>query len=131
MQTKFVLVHIPKTAGSTLRANLAWSLGLAHNHTTDIIGIDTPKPGMGYFDGLAAAAKARLPDLMAEDMQVMSGHYRYRDIAPCIADVRAQVSLVTFLRDPVRRTVSDYVYSTSDRHSGQAAFLAAYPGVSR
>ena len=57
----------------------------------------------------------------------MSGHYRYREITSILGDRRRDVCLGTFLRDPIRRTLSDYFYSISERHPDRDVFLARYP----
>ncbi|TCL09053.1 sulfotransferase family protein [Shimia isoporae] len=127
MQNKVILVHIPKTAGSSLRSALAFALGNLPKLDAGIIGVDRGVEGLPYFEGLAEAARASLPRLFADGLQIMSGHFRYRDIVPVLAGRQSEVSLVTFLRDPVKRTVSDYLYSCSEKHPGHLAFQAEYP----
>lgn len=127
MHDKIVLIHIPKTAGSSLRSVLGYALGQVHGGAQPVIGIDTVPSELPYFDGLAQAASHALPDLFHDGLQVMSGHFRYRDIVPVLKGCRDEVSLITFLRDPVKRTISDYLYSMSDRHSGRAIFAETYP----
>lgn len=127
MNNKAVLIHIPKTAGSTLRAVLGYAIGSVHGPSRRLIGIDEPQVGLPYFEGLAASAKGRITELFVDGLHVMSGHFRYRDIVPVLAQERHQVSLITFLRDPIRRTLSDYLYSTSTTHPGHVAFREAYP----
>jgi len=124
---KIVVIHIPKTAGSSLRRQLAWSMGAIHAGKHRILGGDKPVSGDGHFDGLRQKAEQMLPGLLNDGMQVMSGHYRYRDITPVLAPLRDQVTLVTFVRDPIWRTVSDYFYCISQTHTSQAEFLANYP----
>jgi len=127
MNGKVVLIHVPKTAGSSLRAVLAHALGSVHGSSRRLIGVDGPQEGLPYFEGLAASAARRLPELFEDGLQVISGHFRYRDIVPLLGQRRNKVSVITFLRDPVRRTLSDYYYSSSDRHPGSDAFRTAYP----
>lgn len=127
MHDKVVLIHIPKTAGSSLRAVLAYAMGNVHGNAHQLIGIDSPEDGMPYFEGLASKSARALPGLFHDGLQVMSGHYRYRDIAPVLGEMRNQVTLVSFLREPIRRTLSDYFYSTSERHTGHDAIQKAYP----
>lgn len=127
LQNKFVNIHIPKTAGTTLRSHLSWVLGNVSGGKSKLIGIDQGIDGMEYFEGLKQAFAQRLPDIMSDGMQVMSGHYRYRDIADLLSPIRDKITLVTFVRDPIGRTLSDYFYSVSSRHSAPEAFVAAYP----
>ncbi len=127
MKHKFVNIHIPKTAGSTFRHHLSRSLGLATQHQTRVIGIDGPTPDMDHFLGMRDAFGKRFPKINQDGMQVVTGHYRYRDIADLLAPIRSEITLVTFVRDPIWRTLSDYFYSISERHKGRQAFLATYP----
>ncbi|MEP3347646.1 MAG: sulfotransferase family 2 domain-containing protein [Litoreibacter sp.] len=127
MYNKVIVIHIPKTAGSSLQANLSWARGAIHGNDKGTISIDFPIANLPYFEGLARHAEQRLPELLSPGFQVMNGHFRYRDIAPVLGALRPQVSLVTFLRDPIKRTISDYLYSSSPRHKGRDAFVASYP----
>jgi hypothetical protein len=127
MHNKVIVIHIPKTAGSSLRANLSLAKRSICEEASDLVGIDWPIANLPYFEGLALHAEQRLPELLSPSFQVMSGHFRYRDIVPVLGALRPQVSLVTFLRDPIKRTISDYIYSSSPRHEGRDAFVADYP----
>ena len=127
MRNKVIVIHIPKTAGSSLRANLSLAKCTIHEDDRVVIGIDWPIASLPYFEGLAQHARQRLPELFLPGFQVMSGHFRYRDIVPVLGALRPQISLVTFLRDPIKRTISDYIYSSSPRHEGRDAFVADYP----
>jgi hypothetical protein len=127
MYNKVIVIHIPKTAGSSLRANLSLAKCAIHEDHSGLIGIDWPIASLPYFEGLASHAEQRLPELLSPGFQVMSGHFRYRDIVPVLGALRPQVSLVTFLRDPIKRTISDYLYSSSSRHEGRDAFVADNP----
>lgn len=127
MHNKVIVIHIPKTAGSSLRANLSLAKSSISEGASDLVGIDWPIANLPYFEGLAKHAEQRLPELLSSSFQFMSGHYRYRDIVPVLGALRHQVSLVTFLRDPIKRTISDYLYSSSPRHKGRDAFVADYP----
>ncbi len=127
MREKLVNIHIPKTAGTSLRFLISDALEHSQQESPPVIGIDQPDLGMLYFQGLAAHAKRVLPRLFQPGLHMLSGHFRYRDIIPVLADRREQISLVTTLRDPIKRTISDYCYSISAVHDGQEAFKQAYP----
>jgi hypothetical protein len=127
MADRLVLIHIPKTAGTMLRSVLADVYGRQLDRPEPVIGIDEPAPGLPYFEGLTAAAAARMSGLFAAGKWILSGHYRYRDIRPVLGDRRPEVMLLTYLREPVRRTLSDYFYSSSSLHPGRDDFLRLYP----
>ncbi|MEM8790933.1 MAG: sulfotransferase family 2 domain-containing protein [Pseudomonadota bacterium] len=127
MRNKLVIIHIPKTAGSTLRATVGRAVGKAHRGKYRIIGIDEPEPGPEYFVGLKAKAQRRVDELLNHGVQAMSGHYRYRDVQELVSPCRDQVSIVTFIRDPMWRTVSDYHYCLTDRHPWRDDFVQEFP----
>lgn len=127
MREALVNIHIPKTAGSSLRSLLSDAVKPTQQESLPVIGIDQPDPGMPYFQGLAAHAKRALPQVFQPGVHMLSGHFRYRDIIPVLAERRAQVLLITTLRDPIKRTISDYCYSISAVHDGHEAFTQAYP----
>lgn len=127
LNNKFINIHIPKTAGSTFRTNLAYAMGIVHRGKHHLIGVDRGHDHKRYFDGLKGAFKDQLPGILNEGIQVMSGHYRYRDVVKALTPIRGQVSLVTFVRDPAWRMISDYYYSISDRHNASDVFIATYP----
>lgn len=120
---QFVHIHIPKTAGTTFRSHCQSHLKLFSVHE-DVDGMD-------YFSGLAETAKRKLPDFFACDQAILSGHYRYRDICPILTDLPKTIGLTTFVRDPVKRIISDYVYSTSEVHPGHAEFISEIPNFER
>ena len=122
LKPHLINIHIPKTAGTALRD----TLGNLYNRGTDQPSI-VFGPYIGGYQELRSGFIDRLPDLYAREQRMLSGHYRYRDIADCLAVEPQRASLITFLRDPVRRTLSDYFYSISDVHSDVEGFKSRYP----
>ncbi len=127
LKNKIVNIHIPKTAGSSLRSNLCDDVRQLRGGNFGIIGILPPAGCDDYFGGLRASFAEHFPLIFKEGLQFVSGHYRYRDIADLLAPHRAEVTLVTFVRDPIWRTLSDYFYCVSDAHAARDAFVAEYP----
>lgn len=89
-----VFLHIPKTAGTSLRAFLAdqFPAGRIFPHT-------------GWGDTSIGSLRAM------EKVQLLMGHFDARILAFMPPDVR----VVTFLRDPIRRTVSALLHAMADK----------------
>jgi hypothetical protein len=93
-----VFVHIPKTAGTTLAAILR------DNFPGGVSSVGNSFKGRGGFDSGPVGRLREAPALRTHDMHVLTGHlpFAVRDVLP--ADTR----YITFLRDPVERTLSQY-----------------------
>jgi SAM-dependent methyltransferase len=126
-KTIILNVHIPKTAGSSFRRRLARTLPPAPGHAR-IRGVNCPaNPRDTYFDRLRQRAIEVLAEVADDHAQLVSGHFRYRDIAALIPPLRRKLILTTTVRDPVDRYLSDYLYCCSDAHNAKASFVRAYP----
>lgn len=119
-------IHIPKSAGSALRSTLSGAVLRAPTDPAFVVGAHYTGAG-DYFRRLRDRFVERLPELFEQERRMLSGHYRYRDIADLLPVFDGNITLITFLRDPARRTLSDYFYSISEAHDGRDAFLKAYP----
>ena len=126
MKPHLINVHIPKTAGSALRATLSEIFNKVPDQPSFVINPERINSG-DYFGDLRRGFSSSLPELFKRDERMLSGHYRYRDIADILSTVRDDITLITFLRDPVMRTLSDYFYSISSVHTDQAGFIERYP----
>ncbi len=93
-----VFVHIPKTAGTTFTAILR------DNFPGGVKNIGNAFHGGGGFQIGPVRRLRDAPALRTRDIHVLTGHlpFAVRDVLP--ADTR----YVTFLRDPVERTLSQY-----------------------
>ncbi len=103
-------VHVPKTAGSSLTADLAPIV--APYRSIHIDHADRSKPGPVRFDEATEAfvtAQAILPARFA------SGHVQYRNVERILQAVPG-TRLFTTLREPVARLVSDFLYQRSPMH---------------
>ncbi|CAN5560719.1 hypothetical protein BH10PSE4_BH10PSE4_25290 [soil metagenome] len=104
-----VFVHIPRTAGTSL---------------VEGIGRLCRSPASFAPDHLPAAAA----DIRGGRYDFINGHFTYaKFVELCGADYR----FVTFVRHPVDRLLSDYAYSTSDRHPGADEIRTNYPNFVR
>jgi len=100
LRRQLVFVHIPKTAGLSLHAALENIYG---KESTLRIGND---------DDLKRLRQ--MPDNQVIDKAFLSGHFFYRDIKN---RCRPDAILISILRDPIRRILSNYNYITNwDKH---------------
>ncbi|TCL09054.1 2-polyprenyl-3-methyl-5-hydroxy-6-metoxy-1,4-benzoquinol methylase [Shimia isoporae] len=98
------------------------------NLAAPIIGVDNHAGHKsGYHRQMTAEFEEALNNAPTGSTCMISGHYRYRDIRECLKRSDRKVHLVTSLRDPVKRFISDYLYCTSDRHTDQKGFLERFP----
>lgn len=126
MRPHLVNIHIPKSAGTALRKNLAQLFPDTAQGEKFILGA-RPIEGRPYHDGLAEDFATQFPSLFDISPRLISGHLIYRNISEVISPDRHRVTLMTFLRDPIWRTLSDYFYSISEAHDGPDEFASKYP----
>ena len=119
-----VLIHVPKTAGSSLRGELAALL-----HPDVNIEIDYNDRERSFHERMDIAVNAFITKAKSEGTRFGSGHIlgrHVRQISESLPDAR----LVTMLRDPVDRVVSDYRYQRSPAHPPSADFIREVPDFS-
>lgn len=117
-----VNVHIPKTAGSTLRHQIV-------KHVP-IYRVDPVATFDDYYKDLATRLGGVIGAVAdSRDTLFASGHYRFRDARSVLAPIKDQSFMVAFIRDPVKRFLSDYYYSISDTNLTHAAMRQQYPTV--
>lgn len=121
IKRKIVNIHIPKTAGTSFRALVQPRL------RQQFIGVHTKGGVDDYYGELQRIARKRYPEMGDSELSFMSGHYRFRDIWKALGQYSNEISFVTFIRDPVARTISDYYYCTSEAHPPHKKFIAQYP----
>lgn len=114
-------LHIPKTAGSSFSTELAATVAPYHN-----IGVDYTRTDIPFRDRLSASVGDFLsrPDL--EAFRSASGHVPY-NLARRLNGKIPAMQMVTILRAPVDRVVSDYRYQRTELHPPHEAFKAKYP----
>lgn len=106
----WLFVHVPKTAGSSLAAELA--LDLAPYRSLHIDHMDRSSPALVRYDQVveqALAAHAVAPFRFA------SGHVQHRHVARLVQGIPG-TRLFTMLREPAARLVSDFLYQRSAMH---------------
>jgi len=118
-----VFVHVPKTAGTSLRGELARRLPPDAN-----IAVDYTDTARSFHDRMDDAVERFLDSAGAGQVRFASGHVLARHVARIRARV-PDVRFVTFLRDPVQRVVSDYRHQRSARHPVHEEFIARVPSL--
>jgi hypothetical protein len=110
----WLFVHVPKTAGSSLAAELSLdpALDLMPYRSLHIDHLDRGSPAMLRYDRVveqALAAHAAAPFRFA------SGHVQHRHVARLAQGIPG-MRLFTLLREPAARLVSDFLYQRSPMH---------------
>lgn len=119
--TLWVFQHIPKTAGSSFRQELASRLRPDANIHADHSNLQRP-----ILETLNEALDVFLRDLPGQGYRFASGHLRHREMQRLVA-ARPDARLVTMLRDPVARTVSDYRYMRTPAHPSRQEVIERFP----
>lgn len=116
-----VFVHVPKTAGTSLRNELASFLQPDIN-----IMVDYTDTSRSFHDRMDDAVDRFLDIAEGIGVRFASGHILARHVARIGARL-PETRFVTFLRDPVQRIVSDYRYQRSPKHPVHAEFIDRMP----
>jgi len=113
--------HIPKTAGSTVVAELA-------RHRRPYVNIDVAdNPDRLRRMPLLEQLTARfLREQRGRRLSACSGHLSRSNIDAILTE-RPETRLFTFVREPVSRVISEYNYCTSPLHNNPEAFIKRYP----
>lgn len=116
---RLVHVHIPKTAGSSFRRQIKKHYRMRSVHHDG--------PYNDYFGFFRDRLSELRPTLESTTGYVVSGHYRFRDLIEPLGSLLPNLTLLTHLREPVERMVSDYFYSISEAHPEHAEVLVEFP----
>jgi Sulfotransferase family len=118
-----VFVHVPKTAGTSLRGEIAQMLQPDVN-----IAVDYTDTRRSFHERMDDAVEMFLVEAATSPVRFASGHILARHVSQIRARL-PETRFVTFLRDPVARIVSDYRYQRSPRHPVHAEFIARVPDM--
>jgi hypothetical protein len=117
----WLFVHVPKTAGSSLITELAGFLRPYHN-----IHIDRADEARSYAERYDAAVSEFVAQCKQRPISFASGHILEAQTAR-IRDALPDVRMVTMLRQPVSRVVSDYRYQRTPMHPTHEEFKKKMP----
>lgn len=113
-----LFVHIPKTAGM--------SVGRSLSEVFDIFrGVAWDNMAKSFRDETRAAVYAQSQDNIR---QVIMGHYGWPEMQ-IWRNHEMPSKCATILRDPVKRTVSNYNYNCSPKHPPHEAFKERFPSL--
>jgi len=99
---QLISIHIPKTAGRSFHRILCDVYG--ERYVLNVLRKDYEIPGR------------RVSELVTPEMRVIHGHFRYSDIRDIVEG--GNFPIVTWLRDPVERVISNYYFFIRRVRSG-------------
>ena len=119
----WLFLHIPKTAGSSLSAEIAKMMQPYRNIHVDYKNTDVPP----------RLQKQSVVDRFITDAQTLSfrsasGHIMMRH-AQQVRTAFPRTKFVTVLRDPVDRVISDFRYQTTPAHPPYQQFIRRFPRI--
>lgn len=122
-QTLWFFQHIPKTAGSSFSVEIGRKR-LPYSN----ICIDYEDETRSHEEKLSLAVKTFIDQSSGQRFASASGHLRKAHVDLIRAEYE-DCRVVTFLRSPEARVVSDYRYQRTPMHPPYQAFLKAFPDL--
>ena len=116
-----IFIHVPKTAGSSFAAELAnnrppyRNIHIAYSETRERVR-----------DKMQAAVADFIAELDQKDFLSCSGHINLKH-ADAITERRPGSKLITFVRNPVARVISDFRYQRTPAHPPYRDFISKFP----
>jgi hypothetical protein len=117
----WLFVHVPKTAGTSFSHEMAREMPPYRN-----IHVDYENPDLPYEAQLQAAVDRFIDDARETAFRSASGHITAVH-AQQIYEAIPTAKLITFLRDPVARVISDYRYQRTPAHPPYQKFIEQFP----
>jgi hypothetical protein len=124
----WLFVHVPKTAGSSLNAELAPILPPSAHIFIDYSKLNSAELQQSYEELFDHSVDRFIEAARTKRFRFCTGHINAAQVQR-IADAVPRTRPVTLLREPVSRFISDYRYQRSAMHPGHEAFAAAYPSI--
>lgn len=120
----WLFLHIPKTAGSSFGSSLVKRLRPNYNINIDGIRGTVPRN---------AAFKQAIDKFIALDKQrpfaFVTGHLLMPEVVQIRETVGRPVRMITMLREPISRVISDYRYQRTPAHPTHLQFRENYPTI--
>lgn len=120
-----VFIHIPKTAGSSFREELANVFQPDLNVEIDYASMGSKDRDVEFIRLMEDRLKVVTSDYCYNKYRLVTGHFTIEQMQKHggLGDRRT----VTILRDPVDRLISDFLYRTSEAHPGSNYERLRYP----
>jgi len=119
----WLFVHIPKTAGSSLSAEISRQLAPYRN-----IHIDSSEKGVEHAVQVQNAVDRFIAECSTRSFRSASGHINSSHVDQIRAAVPAAKTF-TFLRHPVKRLISDFRYQRTPLHPPYKDFIERFPTI--
>ena len=119
----WVFIHIPKTAGSSFAAEWSELQRPYRNVHVDYEDRDTP-----YDTKLERAVDQFIADAATTSYRACSGHLTMRHVLK-IRKARPETRIISLLRDPVERVISDFRYARTPAHPPYQEFIRQFPTI--
>lgn len=119
----WVFQHIPKTAGSSFRGELA---KLLKPQVNICVGISRGDASTQRYASVQQALDAFLARPDAARVRFASGHLHRQQVAQVTARL-PKARLITMLRRPETRVISDFRYCRTPKHPTHREFIQRYP----
>lgn len=117
----WMFLHIPKTAGSSFGTELAKARAPYRN-----IHVDYTDQSVPVRDQMDASVQTFIDEMDTTPYRSCSGHFNITQ-ANRIAESHPDSRLITFLRHPLKRVVSDYRYARTPAHPPHLDFISRFP----
>src|SRR5262249_46127665 len=119
----WAFVHIPKTAGSSFASELAHLRPPYRNIHVDYSDEVTP-----HAEKMQAAVRKFVDELPTAAFRSCSGHINMNHAAR-IMQAAPGMRVISFLRNPVARVISDFRYARTPVHPPHRDFIKQYPTI--
>ncbi len=120
-----IFQHIPKTAGSSLVTEIGRNIG---GYRGININWDDVSENKSTRDLLASAVERFIAEYDPKDRRTASGHLLGPEVNRLMEAIPG-ARVITFLRDPVKRVISDYRYQCTPQHPPYKEFIERCPTI--